>query len=460
MRLRLTFGWLVLLTLVTAIGYAQQPAPTAPTPAATRLSLAEALDMARRNNPLYRQSVNDRWQATRELTSATARLFLPTADVSASAYKAGSGTQTLGGASFPSPGGTRQSWGLGMNYQLSGATFANRGLWSAQRRAVDEELSSATILLETAVRGQYLIVLQTRAQEELARQSLERANQGLALAQARNAVGQGTLIDVRREEVNVGNAEVAVMRAQQNVENQVLVLYQQLGVPAPAGASVELTDSFPVVEPQWNLDELIRQGLAENPALRALRSRETAASWGVRAARAQYLPSLNVSAGYGRFRQCCQPVRHIDTLGAVVDTSFTSEPINGISPWNIYAQVSLPIFDGFQRSVQTAQARAQQDDLALSIRARELQVRAEVTAAYHTLQQLYRTIAIQASNKIASEEALELATQRYRVGSGTYIELLDARVAAERAAADYVTAVYDYHRAIATLENAVGRPLR
>jgi hypothetical protein len=33
-------------------------------------------------------------------------------------------------------------------------------------------------------------------------------------------------------------------------------------------------------------------------------------------------------------------------------------------------------------------------------------------------------------------------------------------VAAERADAEHIGAVYEYHRAIANLENAVGRPLR
>ncbi|MDP3775871.1 MAG: TolC family protein, partial [Gemmatimonadales bacterium] len=112
------------------------------------------------------------------------------------------------------------------------------------------------------------------------------------------------------------------------------------------------------------------------------------------------------------------------------------------------------------RNVQTAQARAQEDDVRQAIRGRELQVRAEVSAAYRAIVAAYQTIALQRSNKSASAEALELATQRYRVGSGSYIELLDARVATERADADYVTAVYDYHKAVAALENAVGRPLR
>ena len=130
------------------------------------------------------------------------------------------------------------------------------------------------------------------------------------------------------------------------------------------------------------------------------------------------------------------------------------------NPWSFSASVSLPIYDAFQRSVDVSRTRADQEDLRLAIRNRELAVRAEVTAAFNTLQLAFRTIAIQQANRAASQEALELATQRYRIGSGSYIELLDARVTAERAAADHVGAIYDYHRAIANLENAVGRPLR
>lgn len=436
MRVRMILGWLLVFSLVAAIGYAQE-APV------RRLALAEALDIARRNNPDFRGIQNDRWAAGRRVTSATASLITPSASVSATTYRSGSGQQTFGGTTFNVDGLSRSSWSLGLDYQLSGSTFANRGLYRAELLATDEDIAGARTLLETSVRQQYLNLLQAQAQALLARRSVERSTENLNLAQARYSVGQGTLIDVRRAEVEKGQAEVNLLRADQNVENETLRLFQRLGVPAPQPARIEPTDSFPVVEPQFSEDGLMAQALAENPGLRALRAREASARWGVRAANSRYLPSLNLSAGYGRFRQTQ------DTLTST-----------GTNPWNLAIQVSLPLYDGFQRNVQTAQARAQEDDVRQAIRGRELSVRAEVSAAYRALLAAYQTIALQARNKIASGEALELATQRYRVGSGSYIELLDARLAAERAEADYVTAVYDYHKAVAALENAVGRPLR
>jgi outer membrane protein len=94
------------------------------------------------------------------------------------------------------------------------------------------------------------------------------------------------------------------------------------------------------------------------------------------------------------------------------------------------------------------------------VRARGLQVQTEVNQAFLQLETAYQAIAIQDTNRLRARDQLQLATERYRVGSGTFFELLDAQVATLRAETDYVSAVYDYHKAVAALEAAVGRPLR
>ena len=53
-----------------------------------------------------------------------------------------------------------------------------------------------------------------------------------------------------------------------------------------------------------------------------------------------------------------------------------------------------------------------------------------------------------------------MATEQYRVGSGTFLDVLNQQTASQQAESDYIKAVYDYHRAVVTLETAVGRSLR
>ncbi len=129
-------------------------------------------------------------------------------------------------------------------------------------------------------------------------------------------------------------------------------------------------------------------------------------------------------------------------------------------PFQASLTISLPIFTGFGRSLRLAQAREQQQDADESLRAQALQVRTSVQARYLALRTAYQAIGVQAESREAAREQLRLAQDRYRVGIGAALEVVDAQAAVQRAEGDYVTAVYDYHRALAALEAAVGRPLR
>jgi outer membrane protein len=87
-------------------------------------------------------------------------------------------------------------------------------------------------------------------------------------------------------------------------------------------------------------------------------------------------------------------------------------------------------------------------------------VRAVVQARFLAVQTAYRSIAVQAANRQAAQEQLQLAQQRYRVGNGASLELSDAQNGVQAAEGDYVSAVYNYHKSVAALEAAVGRSLR
>src|SRR6185503_19895672 len=97
---------------------------------------------------------------------------------------------------------------------------------------------------------------------------------------------------------------VALLRAQTVVSVEKLRLFEQMGVTPPVDiAVVQLTDTFGVQTPNWQLTELLTMAEQQNPSLKALRAREKAASWGVRAATSTYGPWLSVSAGWSGFTQ-------------------------------------------------------------------------------------------------------------------------------------------------------------
>src|SRR5678816_1350687 len=95
------------LVLPAAVA-AQQPlapatTPVPPTPvrrqATVTLTLSEAMEQARRNSPLYRQTLNDITPASWGVRNAYGNL-VPTFNVSSYMSYTGSGSSTFGGSTF------------------------------------------------------------------------------------------------------------------------------------------------------------------------------------------------------------------------------------------------------------------------------------------------------------------------------------------------------------------------
>ena len=501
----------ILIGICTATASAQ--------PAAPRLSLAQALEQAQRSSPSYRQVLNDAGTARWGVRNAFANTFVPQLSVSSGLSYTGSGSATFGGSLFNQSSPTLSSgYGINLDWQISGTTLAAPGQQRANQNAIGEDITNALVNLRYEVTFQYLAALQATAQAGVARQQVARNSEFLGLAQARYQVGQATILDVKQAEVQKGQADVALLRAEQSENDTKLELFRRIGINAPATVTdVALTDSFPVTPPTWELSQLMSVALEQNPILRASRARESSANYSVRAQKSRYLPSLNLPAGWngftqqftndnvllgqalgqaqGNLRNClfqnsligslpgggiggqhgngiipdCKARYNLDATG----DQLTSDIIAGIKktnnvfpfnftsqPFRAQVQISLPIFDGFQRDLSVAQARAQRDDLREVVRARELQLRTDVQSRYLGLRTSFRAIAVQAANRDASRDQLRLAQDRYRLGAGSALDVTDAQNNVQRAEGDYVNSIYEYHKAIAALEFAVGRSLR
>jgi outer membrane protein len=474
------------------------------------LSLDEALRQARAHSPTYRQALNNAAPARWGVRNAYGSL-LPSVTASTDVGYTGSGQSSLGGGlTFSTSPFLTSGYSLGLEWQLSGRALMAPAQQKALQRATDEDISGAGVTLTSEISTQYLNTLQASAQVQVARQQVKRNEDFLALARARHQVGQATLLDVRQAEVTKAGSDVALLRAVQAENEAKLDLLRRMGVEPPVAIEqIVLTDSFPVSAPTVKLDSLLALAEQHNPLLRSLRAREHAADLDVRAAKSDFLPSLSFRAGWSGFTQQytneglllqqtltdaqrkaadCQfdnSVRSALSLGGETANCFTVnglvdgggallDPVsqqirnqNDVFPFRYTGQpfganlsLSLPIFTGFSRSLRLSQARAQQEDADEDTRARRLAVRSDVQARYLALHTAYQAIAVQASSREAARDQLRLAQERYRVGAGSALELSDAQNSVQRAEGDYITAVYDYHKAVAALEAAVGGPLR
>ena len=489
---------LVLLGLVVVSARASAQG-VATDSATTTLTIEQAIELARRNNPELQQTLNNRIGAQAAVRSAYGAL-LPSADASFNVQRQQGGQQIFSGTSLGASSDVNQSsYQIGFGYRLNSATLIAPSLQRANRDAVEADITGATETLRNSVSQQYLTALQTQANADLQDSLVVAAQQELVLAQAREIVGSGTQLDVQRADVALGLQKVQALKARNQVEIEKLRLFQLMGTQQPA--NVKLVSEFPVTPVRQTLNELLSLAHQQNPSVLALRSRQHVADLNVRREKGEYSPTLTLSTGIGGYtygfansnfpvqqaaadleasKTSCIRTEEVraalglsNQLAECQAMQFTSADAQAIrsqnakfpfsftkSPRSVSAMLSLPIFDGFAREQRLQEAMANRSDARYQVRAKELALTADVTAAYLTLQTAEKTVALQEQNAAKAKQELKLVQDRYRIGATTYVDLTEARATYERAESDRITAVYDYHKAFAALESAVGHSLR
>jgi outer membrane protein len=469
------------------------------------LTLEEAIDLARRNNPDYLAQANDITVADWAVRDAYGSL-LPGASASTTYGYQAAGQPRFGNFTGSELGLNSttdyfsSSYSLGMSYRLSGASVLAPGQARSQRDATAAGIEAAAFNLTATVTRQYIAVRRAQDGVTLARRELTRADDNMRLAQARVDVGAAIPLELKQAEVERGRAEVALLQAENLVRTERLRLMQGLGVRFDG--DVELTTEFVVGDVPWTQEQLIGAAQAGHPHLRAARAAATAADAGVRMARSAYLPSVNFSAGisgYARqagntdflverardsMAQQAQSCTLLNQISAGLSQPLPGTPANcaqftltpegerairdgnrgfpfGYSrdPYSMSLTISLPLFDGFSRERQVEQARVARTDAELRLRSEQLRIETEVGTALYNVQTARRSAELEARNAALAAEQLELARERYRVGVASFLELQDAETAQARADRAHLTAVYQFHESLAALEAAVGRPL-
>ena len=490
---------LIFVLLFPGFATAQNSMAARTDSASVSLSLAEALNLAVRNNPAYLSTINNRRTADAAVRAAAGQL-LPNAEASLSAQRQQGGRQIFGGTSLGASSDVNQSqYSIGIGYRVNRATFITPRLQRASRDAVEADITGSAEKLRSNVTQQYLTVLQSQDRASLQDTLLVAAQSQLVLAKARALVGSGTQLDVSSAEVTVGQQQVQVIQARNLIRIEKLRLFLALGIEQTS--DVTLTTKFGAFVEPPPLTELLALARGGNPTVLALRSREKVAGLNVKRARSEYSPTLSLSTGISGYTYsyanpdfliqqanasslssqascirteevraalklsnqlaACQAITFTDAQATALRNGNNQFPFNfQKSPKSISATISLPLFDGFAREQRVQEALASSDDARINVRAAELGLVADITAAYLTLTEAGQTAAIQVQNSAKARLELKFAQDRYRSGSVTLVDVTTARAAYERAESDRINAIFSYHKAFAALESAVGRPLR
>lgn len=322
-------------------------------------------------------------------------------------------------------------------------------LFSGGRRVAQHRAASANVTAADAqYRAQYFqTVLQaTQAFYEAAaaadivraaEQRLERARQQLEFASTRLEVGTATTSDVLRAELEMGNAELALVDARAQLRTAALRLGRRVG---SAGEVYPVAEALPDRAPALpDAEELVRKATTSSPAVIAAQATLRSRSAERLASYTPYIPSLQLSGGYDWFAFQFPPDQR---------------------SWSVRLTASLPLFNGFQREASLMRAAAAERAAEAAARDAAIAARVEVESALQEIHSAERRVEISDRAVELAMEDLRVQEERYRIGAATILDLQASQVALADAEVAAVRARQGLGTAIARLEAILGEKLR
>ena len=310
---------------------------------------------------------------------------------------------------------------------------------SARASLESAEASETAARFRTAMAtdAAYYAVLADRELSRVASDRLRRAEEQLGVARVRVLAGEAIAPDSLQLLLEVNRAKLDVLSRDSALVTSRLRLGRQVGLSGPADAAP--IDSAVPPQLPLTLEDAIAEMRLRGPDVEAARAAERRADAIVLAEREQYLPAITLGAVTGAYDAEMFPSASRRTQLAVT--------------------VSLPIWNGGQRELAVARARAERN-VARAERQDSERGAAEVIAqAYHGYLTSRAGIELAISGVTVSSENFRVQRARYREGATTILDLLEAQVALSEAEARLVQARYSARLALAQIESLLGRRL-
>lgn len=443
------------------------------------VSLGRALQVALDNSQILRdaefdlviadQQVREAWSAVLPDVRATAsysrnlrvqQFFLPAAFFDPNAAP---------GELTPVRVGSDNTW-LGQ-FSASQALFemdALIGLGAAgQFSALQEERVRGTAQeVVTAVRLAYFNALLAAEDIRLTEESIRRIRGTLGETQAMNRAGLASEYDVLRLEVQLGNLEPNLRRAEYAFDAAKRTLLVEMGLDPltpielegrlneidiedlgrndPANAALVRVSGV-TVSPDTELDEVVRLALDRRSDVRQLEATILLEEARRKAEKSEYFPKLSVFANYNvTAQQDGGPVFFGDN-----SNQRTTTAIAGL-------QVELPIFTGFSRDARVQQSRALVAQNEVRLERLKRQTANELQTLIDNLQEARERASSQRRAVAQAERGFEIASAEFNAGIGSRLATTEAELALRQSEFNYAQAVYDYLSTRARLERAAG----
>ena len=307
-----------------------------------------------------------------------------------------------------------------------------------QAQATAQTLDATRYNVVLAANRSYFEVLHAQAVVKVANETVA-ARQTLSdqvTELARNQLK--SQLDVSFADVNVSEAKLLLIRAQEGVQQAFAELGRALGSDQPA--NYQLVDEPLPAGPPDKPEELVTQAENNRPELASLRASRDAANRFFEAEKDLSRPTVSAVA-----------------VGGAIP--YINSPANSPIPTGyegLAANVNIPVFNGHLFSARREAARQHAMEADQRLRDEQERVARDVRVAWASAITAFQRIDVTAQFLRQAALALDLAQGRYNLGLSSIVELTQAQLNLTQAEIENLSAKYDYQEQNAVLQYTIG----
>jgi NodT family efflux transporter outer membrane factor (OMF) lipoprotein len=221
--------------------------------------------------------------------------------------------------------------------------------------------------------------------------------------------GLDTNLELRQSEGSLPEARQQIEALQEQAD---IARHAIAALTGQGNQPVDITPSMASVKAVALPSQLPADLLGQRPDIVAARLRVQAAGYDVKNAKAQFYPNINIAAFAG-----------FSSIG------FGKLLHTGSQEWGVGPAIRLPIFEAGALRANLRGKNADLDAAIESYNAAVLDAIRDTADQVTSAQSIARQQKEQREAQASAESAYEIATQRYKAGLGTYLNVLSAETA-------------------------------
>lgn len=400
--LKTLVGWCLLIVMIPSGIHAQQ-----------RLTIDDAVRIGLENNYGIQISRNVAQQAENNYSYGFYNFF-PGINLSSSRSEQVSDSEFIAGGETRSTTGARSS-NTNASINLDWTLFDGFRMFTAYdqlgllRDLSDNELRLNMEMLVANISLAYHNIIRINEQLKILENNLDVSQERIEIEETKVDLGSGSEYDLLQARTDLNADRAAYIRERNRLAEAKIYLNELLSRAPYTEFDVAEDISF---RRDLVREELYRKIVSENTEIIIARMQRELAGLEVRQIRGERFPELTLTSAYSFNRS--------ENDGGFIRFNETTGFSIGIS-------ARVPIFDGANITRRIQNARINQRNADLSLEMQTLRLESEFEAVYRAYLNAIELVDLEEENFSNAEQTLEIALERFRLGSISSLEFREAQ---------------------------------